>query len=290
MSVCQFKKQIQVQVFRKVSELQNFLQAQIQDSRSIGFIPTMGALHAGHGSLVSKARMENDIVVASIFVNPTQFNNPSDLEKYPRTIEKDVQLLAKLNCDAVLIPDVEQIYTKNFVMPPIDLGNLDQVMEGAFRPGHFMGVVSVVYRFFQIVDPDRAYFGLKDYQQVAVIRLMVQKLHLRQIIVACPTLREESGLAMSSRNARLTSSEKQDAVHISQTLFYAAEQSKIHSPVETKALTLAFFEKGNLRLEYLEFVHPVTLEPLRDKWVPESIACIVAYAGEVRLIDNIQLN
>lgn len=249
----------------------------------------MGALHPGHGSLVSRAKEENDLAVVSIFVNPTQFNNPGDLEKYPRSVEQDSALLESLGCDAVLIPSVDEVYPPDLHSPEIDLGVLDEVMEGRHRPGHFKGVVQVVYRLFDIVAPDRAYFGLKDFQQVAVIRHMVKALDLPVQIVACPTLREPDGLAMSSRNQRLSPEERKAAVHISRTLLKAKAWSQSHSPRETKAMAVDFFSQGQMKLEYFEIVDPATLRELTGEWVPGAIACIVAYAGEVRLIDNMEL-
>ena len=250
----------------------------------------MGALHAGHGSLVTRAKSENDLVVVSIFVNPTQFNSSDDLTKYPRSIEKDAQFLDGLGCDIAFVPEVDEIYTTDYELPEIALGFLDETMEGFHRPGHFIGVVQVVYRLFQIVLPTRAYFGLKDFQQVAVIRFMTENFHLPVEIIACPTLRETDGLAMSSRNMRLSEKHREESIHISKTLILAAELSKTLSPKETKAKAIEFFEKGSLALEYLEIVNPVTLESLEDEWVPNSIACIVAYLGDVRLIDNMEMN
>ena len=237
-----------MQVFTKVNELQIFLKEQLLQNKSIGFVPTMGALHAGHGSLVTRAKSENDLVVVSIFVNPTQFNSSDDLTKYPRSIEKDAQFLDGLGCDIAFVPEVDEIYTTDYELPDIALGFLDETMEGFHRPGHFIGVVQVVYRLFQIVLPTRAYFGLKDFQQVAVIRFMTENFHLPVEIIACPTLRETDGLAMSSRNMRLSEKHREESIHISKTLI------------------------------------------LEDEWVPNSIACIVAYLGDVRLIDNMEMN
>lgn len=289
MSVCHKLEHIQVQVFTKARDFQAYLRSHKQEGHSIGFVPTMGALHAGHGSLISRARKENDLVVASIFVNPTQFNNSSDLEKYPRTVEADSELLAALGCDAVLVPSVDEIYVEGFELPEIELGYLDMVMEGFYRPGHFQGVVQVVYRLFQIVEPDRAYFGLKDYQQIAVVRYMTRFFDLPVEIIACPTLRENDGLAMSSRNLRLSSEEREMALHVSRTLYKAKELSKTHIPSETKSLAEDFFSTSPMKLEYLEIVHPDTLHPLTTDWVPGAIACIVAYAGDIRLIDNMEM-
>lgn len=278
-----------MQVFTKVTDLKAYLNTQKQGGRSVGFVPTMGALHEGHASLVTKAKQENDLVVVSIFVNPTQFNNPDDLKKYPRTIEKDTALLSGLGCDAVLIPEVSEIYPEDFQLPEISLGVLDEVMEGEHRPGHFKGVIQVVYRLFQIVEPDRAYFGLKDFQQIAVIRHMTHFFNLPVEIIAVPTLREVDGLAMSSRNLRLNADERQKAVHISKTLYKAKSWSEIKTPEETRRLAIDYFQTGGLELEYFEIVDPITLQSLQDQWVPGAVACIVAYAGEVRLIDNMEL-
>ena len=279
-----------MQVFTKANELQIFLNEQLLQKKSVGFVPTMGALHAGHGSLVTRAKSENDVVVVSIFVNPTQFNNSDDLIKYPRLIEKDSEYLTSLGCDIAFIPEVEEIYTNDYELPEISLGFLDETMEGFHRPGHFKGVVQVVYRLFQIVLPTRAYFGLKDFQQVAVIRFMSEKFGLPVEIIACPTLRENGGLAMSSRNMRLNEVQREESTHISKTLLFAAELSKTLSPSEVKLKAIEFFNQGNLELEYLEIVNPITLESLENEWVPNSIACIVAYLGDVRLIDNMELN
>lgn len=278
-----------MQIFFKISDLQAFLSQQKLANHSIGFVPTMGALHDGHGSLVKQAKTENDLVVVSIFVNPTQFNNASDLKHYPRSIEADTVLLEKLNCDVVFIPEVEEIYNDSFELPSIDLGQIDKVMEGEHRPGHFQGVVQVVYRLFQLVQPDKAYFGLKDFQQVAVIRYMTTYFHLPVKIIAVPTLRHEDGLAMSSRNLRLSPTERKEAVAISQTLLHAKKTAELQTPYQTKQEAISFFKKFNLQLEYFEIVDPISLQVLQEKWVPNAVACIVAYCGEIRLIDNMEL-
>ncbi len=290
MSLWQLLELFQVQVFTKVDELKSFIKSKKDLGKTIGFVPTMGALHAGHGSLITEAKKSNDFVIASIFVNPTQFNNASDLDKYPRSIDADCEILSSLGCDAVFIPSVDEIYTDEFVLPQIDLGFLDQVMEGEHRPGHFQGVVQVVYRLFEIVTPTNAYFGLKDFQQVAVIRFMTTFFKLPIHIVAVPTLRETSGLAMSSRNLRLSLSEREEAVKISETLYFAKQFAVNHTPEETKKATIEFFNQTNMILEYFEIVNPIDLVNLTESWVPNSVACIVAYCGEVRLIDNLQLN
>ncbi len=279
-----------MKVYSKISELQEHISKLKSEGKTVGFVPTMGALHYGHISLVSSAMRQCDVTVVSIFVNPTQFNNPDDLLKYPRTLESDVELLSTINCDIVFAPTVDEMYPENRKAIQLDLGNLANLMEGKFRPGHFDGVVDVVSRLFEIVNPTKAFFGLKDFQQVSVIKFMTSKLNLPIEIVACPTLRETSGLAMSSRNMRLTEIEKEDALHIYKSLQLAKELSASFTPSEVKNKVIEFFQSGTLKLEYLEIVDPITLESLEDEWVSGSTACIVAYCGEVRLIDNLQLN
>lgn len=249
----------------------------------------MGALHEGHMALVRRAKATSDIVVVSVFVNPTQFNNASDLDLYPRTPEKDAALLAENGCDIAFFPTVEQIYPPGYQTPEIPLGTLETVMEGEFRPGHFKGVVQVVNRFFELVRPTYAFFGMKDFQQVAVIRHMVRYLGLPVEIVPCPTLREASGLAMSSRNMRLTPRQLDEAVAIYQTLVRAKDKAAELTPEQATADAKAFFAQFPLELEYFTIVDPFSLVPLTDHWVDGATACIAAYCGEVRLIDNMTL-
>lgn len=249
----------------------------------------MGALHEGHMALVRRAKTQSDIVVVSVFVNPTQFNNPSDLDLYPRTPEKDAALLAENGCDIAFFPTVDQIYPFGYQTPEIPLGTLEAVMEGEFRPGHFKGVVQVVNRLFELVRPTYAFFGMKDFQQVAVIRHMVRYLQLPVEIVPCPTLREPSGLAMSSRNMRLNAQQLDEAVAIYNTLIRAQSLAETMTPREVKADAEAFFAQSSLQLEYFSIVDPVSLEALTDTWVKGATACIAAYCGEVRLIDNLLL-
>jgi pantoate--beta-alanine ligase len=278
-----------VQIIRTVSELNNQIQQIIHNKRSVGFVPTMGALHEGHASLVKKAISENDVVVASVFVNPTQFNNPSDLENYPRTESSDIDILNKLNCDYVFIPSVSEIYNEDEKKPELDLGMLDTVMEGEFRPGHFKGVVQVVHRLFSIVKPTRAYFGMKDFQQVAVIKHMVKELRIPVEIIPCNTLREPSGLAMSSRNLRLSPQQREDALFIYKSLELAQSLKKELKPNEVKAKLVDFYQNSPLTLEYVEIVDGNTLKSLSDTWSGYTVVCVVAYAGEIRLIDNVIL-
>ena len=278
-----------MKVYSKISALQEHIAYLKSEGKTIGFVPTMGALHYGHISLVSSAISQCDITVVSIFVNPTQFNNVDDLSNYPRTLEADINLLSEIDCDIVFAPEVEEMYPEKSVTIDLDLGNLADVMEGKFRPGHFSGVVNIVSRLFECVKPDKAFFGLKDFQQVSVIRYMTNYFHLPIEIIACPTLREASGLAMSSRNTRLSASQKEDALIISKSLILAKELASKNTPDSVKNKITDFFQKGNLVLEYFEIVNPVTLESLEGDWVSGATACIVAYCGEVRLIDNMEL-
>ena len=265
------------------------LDALLEKNKKIGLVPTMGALHNGHASLVSKAKTENDVVLTTIFVNPTQFNNPEDLIKYPRKEEEDKKLLEEIGCDILFMPNTEEIY-QDYDFPGIELGKLDTIMEGKQRPGHFLGVCQIVYRLFQITQPTNAYFGLKDFQQVAVIRYMSKFFNLPIKIVACDTVREENGLAMSSRNLRLNDTEKEDAIILFKTLKFIQNNYKNYTPYQLKLNAIHFFNQGNLSLEYLEIVNPETLEQLNETWVEGSIACIVASAGDIRLIDNMKIN
>lgn len=276
------------QVFTTVKSLQERLNIEREKS-SIGFFPTMGALHHGHISLVKQALLENDIVVVSIFVNPTQFNNADDLEKYPRTLEKDIELLNEAGDILVFAPDVDTVYPEDFHNINIDLGWLGETMEGEFRPGHFDGVMNVVKRFFDIVMPDRAYFGMKDFQQVAVIKHMVRETNSPVKIVVCDIVREKSGLASSSRNVRLSDQQKEESLIIIQTLNYLKTLAGDHTPKKAWKKAKQFFRDGKLELEYLEIINPVTLKRLNKKWIPGAHACIVAYSGDVRLLDNMQL-
>lgn len=275
-------------VFEKAAKLSQFLVSERLKGKKVGFVPTMGALHNGHISLLNRAKSENNLAVASVFVNPTQFNNPDDLKKYPRTIDADKVLLEKFGCDVLFFPSVDEIYPEkdNTVF---DLGGLDTLMEGKFRPGHFNGVAMVVKRLLEIVQPDNAYFGEKDFQQLAIIRYMVKSEKLPVTIISCPTLRESSGLAMSSRNMRLTEEEKVEAAAIYKALLEAKENAKIFSPQKVKelfesAITLnPFFE-----FEYFEIVDSETLLAV-EEWNPQrkATACVAVWIRDVRLIDNI---
>ena len=272
-----------------IQELRVELDVLRKAGKKIGFVPTMGALHEGHASLVRRAVEENDIVVVSDFVNPTQFNDKNDLLKYPRTLEADCELLKKEGTAFVFAPSVEEIYpepdTRQFSYAP-----LDTVMEGKFRPGHFNGVCQVVSKLFMIVEPDKAYFGEKDFQQLAIIREMVKQMQFPLEIVGCPIVREEDGLALSSRNARLSEGQRQQALNISKTLFASKEYAATHSVAETqKFVEDSIASSEGLELEYFELVDGTTLQKISD-WNETDyvVGCITVFCGEVRLIDNIK--
>ena len=255
---------------------------------SIGFVPTMGALHPGHLSLVDKALSQNDWVVISIFINPEQFNSQEDLAKYPRTLDSDLLLLESKKKCIIFYPEIKDIYpiTESFV--PMDLKGIDDVMEGKFRPGHFKGVVHVVHNFFQIIKANRAYFGQKDFQQLVIIRKMVAHFNFSTEIVSCETLREPSGLAMSSRNIHLSKSDIKAALIIYKTLQFVKDNKSKMNPESLRVAAIKFFKSGNLLLEYLEIVDEKTLSSAND-WQTSNVCCIAAYCNKVRLIDNIML-
>lgn len=283
-----------MQIITTKLELSNQMAACIRQGKSIGFVPTMGALHAGHASLVKQACAENAVCVVSVFVNPTQFNNKEDLLKYPRNIKKDAELLADLGVDFVFAPTPEEMYSQEEMQQEFafDFDGLDQVMEGKMRPGHFNGVVQVVSRLFDLVQPTRAYFGEKDFQQLAIIHHMVERSSLSERytglkIVDCPIVRENSGLAMSSRNERLSEQEKQTAVTISQTLFASLQWAKTASVKEVQQRVIDTINNvDGLEVEYYEIIDKNTLQPT-DVW-DNAVGCVTVYCGPVRLIDNIR--
>ena len=278
-----------MKIVESINQLKKNLSTERRLGKRIGFVPTMGALHDGHLSLVKCCQAANEVSVVSIFVNPTQFNDRQDLMKYPRTPESDCRLLETVGCDYVFIPSEEEMYPEPDKRV-FDLGTVAAGMEGAFRPGHFNGVIQVVSKLFDIVQPDSAYFGEKDYQQLAVIREFVRQLHLPVQIVACPTLREADGLAMSSRNTRLTAEQRQIAPMIAATLKESCTFVPAKSVQETIAwVTNTLNSEPVFRVEYFEVVDGMTLRPI-DRWDDsvEPVGCIAVYCGEVRLIDNIK--
>jgi pantoate--beta-alanine ligase len=275
--------------FRTIESLQSALSSLKNQGKTIGFVPTMGALHGGHLKLVEFAKRECDVVVVSIFVNPTQFNNSGDLTKYPKREEEDLGLLNESGCDIVVLPSVNDVYPEDYKKNTIPLGIIEKVMEGEFRPGHFQGVVNVVSRFFEIIQPDRAYFGNKDFQQVAVIKLMVKALKLPVEVIGVPTKRMANGLAMSSRNYRLSEKEVEESAIIYKTLIKGREWASKYSPAVTRQKMIDYFNQSPVKLEYLQIVHPETMEDLNQYWVPGAVCGIAAFSGEVRLIDNMKL-
>ena len=278
-----------MKLINTIIELKSELDAFRNEGKSIGFVPTMGALHAGHASLVERAVKENDVTVVSVFVNPTQFNDKNDLKNYPRTLAADCELLEGLGTTIVFAPAVEEMYpeedTRRFSFAP-----LDTVMEGACRPGHFNGVAQIVSKLFYAVEPERAYFGEKDFQQLAIIREMVRQLSLPVQIVGCPIVREEDGLAMSSRNTLLSEDERERALTISSTLFASADFAQVNSLAATKAFVEDMInDTEGLELEYYRIVDGNTLQEI-EEWGDSDyvVGCIALFCGKIRLIDNIK--
>ena len=276
-------------IVQTIAELKACLNGEREQGHSVGLVPTMGALHAGHASLVERSVKENDVTVVSIFLNPTQFNDKKDLERYPRTLEADCELLEKCGAQVVFAPSVDEVYpepdTRVFSYPPTDA-----VMEGAFRPGHFNGVCQIVSKLFDYVEPDRAYFGEKDYQQICVIRRMVEDLKMDINIVACPVIREESGLARSSRNTLLSDDERQLAAHIYSVL--SESRGLQMSVAETHDFVVGKIDAiEGLKVQYFSIVDGLTLADVSAWDDAESVVgCITVYCGAVpiRLIDHIR--
>jgi pantoate--beta-alanine ligase len=275
-------------IFESVNALQQYLQE--NSNKSIGFVPTMGALHNGHLSLITASQQKCDLTVCSIFVNPTQFNKKEDLEKYPRNVEQDLKLLEQKKCDVVFLPTVEEMYD-NYTFQEFDFGALGKVMEGEHRPGHFNGVANVIQRFFEIINPTYAFFGEKDFQQLAIVKALVKQINNPTTIVGCPILREETGLAMSSRNERLSADERNEA----QLIFQLLSDIKQNYSKQTVAQLKAYFAEKlssskKFQLEYFDIADGNTLQPIVD-W-SQSDYCVAFTAvnmGNVRLIDNITI-
>lgn len=280
-----------MQLVKTIAALEAALASARAEGRQVGLVPTMGALHEGHASLVRRSVEENDLTVVSVFVNPTQFNDPKDLDTYPRTPEADARLLESFGADIMFAPTPEEVYpepdTRIFSYPPVT-----EVMEGPRRPGHFNGVCQVVSKLFMFVRPQRAYFGEKDFQQIAVIRAMEADLQLGVEIVACPIVRENDGLALSSRNALLTADERELAVNISRILFYSVAYASSHTVEETHDMVVAALNAlEGLEVEYFEIVDAHTLQAVKDWDDAEEVqGCITVYCGHrpVRLIDNVK--
>ncbi|MBV6427855.1 MAG: Pantothenate synthetase [Haliscomenobacter sp.] len=278
-------------LLKRARDLQQFLRTIREEGKSIGFIPTMGALHPGHLSLVDRAKQDRHFTVCSIFVNPTQFNDPKDLDLYPRTPGKDIRMLASVGADLVFMPPPGEIYPPGLKTGlDVSFGLLDKVMEGEFRPGHFQGVAQVVKRLLDLVGPEALYLGQKDFQQVALLRNMVQQLALPVRIVMCPTLREADGLAMSSRNVRLSPELREKAPILFETLTATKDMLEDFHPEEIEHFALGRLSIPGFKPEYFEIVDGNTLQPVEDAAQTNYIvACTAVWAGNVRLIDNLIL-
>lgn len=280
-------------IFNKKSDLSAFLSPLIKQNKSIGFVPTMGALHQGHLSLLKKSLSENDVTVMSIFVNPTQFNNAEDLDKYPRTLERDVQIMQDLSNNIIVYaPEVADIYEGNTISESFDYDGLENQMEGKHRPGHFDGVGTIVKRLFEIILPNKAYFGEKDFQQLQIVRKLVSKYNIPVTIIGCPIHREDSGLAMSSRNERLSKITRENAAIIFQILKAAKDIFQTKSSQETILFVENEFKKiPEFQLEYFEIADEETLLPVSEKESNKKYRGFIAiFIENIRLIDNISLN
>lgn len=281
-------------LFKKATDLRKWLDAQSKKGNSIGFAPTMGALHAGHISLIEMSKSANPITVSSIFVNPMQFNDPKDFEKYPITLEKDIAMLEAAGCDVLFLPSVKEIYSEG--LKPImhyDLGYLETILEGKFRPGHFQGVCMVVHRLLEIVQPGNLYLGQKDYQQCMVITKLIELINLQDKIIVniCPTLRETDGLAMSSRNMRLKADERITAATIFKSLSFLKENLNRNSIADLKEQAQTMLQEAGFRIDYVEIADAKNLSVI-NKWDGKEklVAVVAAFLNEVRLIDNMLLN
>lgn len=279
-------------VFKKIKELSSFIEQEKKKGKSIGFAPTMGALHDGHISLIINSSTSNRLTVSSIFVNPTQFNNANDFDKYPITIEKDIDLLEKNGCDILFMPTVKEMYPNGFVNPlHYNLGYLETVLEGKYRPGHFQGVCQVVHRLLSIVQPHNLYIGQKDYQQCMVIKKLIETTHLNINVIIGSTVREPDGLAMSSRNMRLNNEERKKAVKISEVLFFIKKEIKSGYIEDLKERAVNYLSAEGIKVDYIAIATADTLEVL-ENWDGKCpiVALAAAYLNEVRLIDNMLLN
>jgi pantoate--beta-alanine ligase len=278
-----------MKIIRKSSELHQFCKEIKIQNKKLGFVPTMGALHFGHLTLINRSIEECEITVLSIFINPTQFNEVSDFANYPRQETNDLKYIENINVDVVFIPSVNEMYDSINDLLEFNLEGLDTVMEGKWRPGHFKGVITIVEKLFSLVNPDNAYFGQKDFQQLCIIKKMSAVLHPKVLVVGCEIVREANGLAMSSRNALLSEEEKVNALVIFKTLNYLKENWHILNLSKNLENATSTFNKSKLHLEYLEIVDKDSLLPLSEFQKSNAIACIAAKCGKVRLIDNVIL-
>ncbi|HEX8059299.1 MAG TPA: pantoate--beta-alanine ligase [Cyclobacteriaceae bacterium] len=276
-----------MQIFKEIDSLKLHLQQKRKEGSSVGLVPTMGALHEGHLSLIHASQAAADVTVCSLFVNPTQFNNPIDLEKYPRTLEKDISMLESAGCDVLFTPEISTMYERPGIIR-FDFGELDKVLEGKFRPGHFSGVATVVSKLFHIVDPDHAFFGQKDYQQLQVITKVVEELKFNLEIHAVPIMREPDGLAMSSRNQRLSDEEKKRALILHESLDDARRKLQAGRPWSEvrKDIVEKISKVKDVQLEYFELAHRDDLTNTNNVGIGNGIVLTACFVGSVRLIDN----
>ncbi|MGE5519119.1 MAG: pantoate--beta-alanine ligase [Candidatus Dadabacteria bacterium] len=277
-------------LFKRVEDIQKYISTQKKEGRKIGFIPTMGALHEGHLSLIQSSRKGSEITICSIFVNPTQFNNKEDFNKYPASIEQDIEKLITAGCDALFYPSLEEIYPKDYHPKHYELGNLEKILEGHFRPGHFQGVCQVVDRLLEIIQPDNLYLGQKDYQQCMVINKLLSLVNNTKVqLIISPTIREESGLAMSSRNLRLNEEEKKTATAIYQSLLFIKENLSSSSIPDLKQKCTELLTSKGFIVDYVDIVDAATLNSNASTDAPQ-VALIAATINNVRLIDNMLLD
>lgn len=274
-----------MQTFVTREEIFIWREKQRAEQKQIGFVPTMGALHQGHLSLVVEACQQNDMVVVSIFVNPKQFNQNADLQAYPRTLAADIALLNHLSNLVIFAPEESEMYPADLSFNPMPLGKIGQLLEGTHRPRHFEGVVHVVHHLFALVQPHKAYFGQKDFQQLAIIRLLNHYYNFGIDIIGCQTVRQHDGLAMSSRNLRLTAAQRQSAVSISRALTFVQNNIGKNTLEQIKQEASLIIEQAGLEIEYIEIVDPITLETITE-WQQLQVCCVAAFCGEIRLIDN----
>ena len=285
------KSIVKLEVYSNYDSLKKSIVKIKSEGLSLGFIPTMGALHEGHLSLIDNSIKENNYTLVTIFVNPLQFNNPEDLKKYPRTLTQDKELINTLESKNILLylPIYEELFPENDAFIPVNLNGMDREMEGKYRPGHFDGVVHVIHNLFKQISPDRAYFGEKDFQQLAIIKHITKEYNFKIEIVACKTIRSIDGLALSSRNKRLNETEKKDALILYKSLNKAKELKEIMPPKMVLNKIKSLFKNHTIELEYIYFVDADTLEELHDEWSENSVCCIAAYCNDVRLIDCMNL-
>lgn len=275
---------------KKAAALKQQVEAWHAAGERIGFVPTMGALHRGHLSLVERARAENDRVICSVFVNPAQFNDATDLEKYPRRLEEDAEMLDSVYCDLLFAPPVEEVYPEGWEPPVFDLKGLDQNMEGTYRPGHFAGVAKVIYRLLELCQAQSIYMGKKDFQQLSVVRRLVEDQNLPVEVVGCTTFRENDGLAMSSRNLRLSPEARKTAVHIYKNLDFIRQQAPKQNLKQLRLKAIEDLKQYFDLVDYLEIVDAKDLQPIEDYETPqEALVCTAVHIDGVRLIDNIQI-